>query len=180
MKKTDSTHPPYANPPAANVGTFIHPTAVIGENVIIGQNVYIGPLCIIGYQAEWRGKEHNDMGVIIEDGARLTGLVTVDSGVQRPTRIGKDCYLMKHSHVGHDCILEDQVTLSCGAKVGGHTIVGVMTNIGLNASIHQRLNIPYGCMIGMAAVVTKKTELVPKTKLAGNPARIIGENNNGL
>jgi acetyltransferase-like isoleucine patch superfamily enzyme len=51
-----------------------------------------------------------------------------------------------------------------------------MTNIGLNAVIHQRLNIPYGIMVGMGAVVTKKTELVPKTKLAGVPARIIGDN----
>jgi carbonic anhydrase/acetyltransferase-like protein (isoleucine patch superfamily) len=73
--------------------------------------------------------------------------------------------------------LEDQVTVSSGARIGGHCIIGVMTNIGLNASIHQRLNIPYGCMIGMGAVVTKKTELVPKTKLAGVPARIIGGNN---
>jgi UDP-N-acetylglucosamine acyltransferase len=173
--KADATHPPIA---FGNVdrGKFIHPTAVIGENVTIGNNAYIGPLCVIGYPAEWKGKEHNDMGVIIEDGARLTGLVTVDSGANRPTIIGKDCYLMKHSHVGHDAILEDGVILSPGAKIGGHTIIGVNTNVGLNACVHQRLHIPYGCMIGMGAVVTKKTELVPKTKLAGVPAKIIGGN----
>jgi len=27
MKKADSTHPTYANPTTANVGTFIHPPA---------------------------------------------------------------------------------------------------------------------------------------------------------
>ena len=159
---------------------YVHPTAVIGDFVNIGENVYIGPLCIIGYPPEYKGKEHNDAGVIIEAGARLTGLVTVDSGTVRPTVIGKDCYLMKHCHVGHDAILEDQVTLSPGAKIGGHTIIGVMTNVGMNATVHQKLNVPYGCMIGMGAVVTKKTELVPRTKLAGVPARIIGENNHGL
>jgi len=176
MKKADSTHPTYANPTTANVGTFIHPTAIIGENVTIGKNVYIGPLCIIGYPAEWRGKEHNDLGVVIEDGAILTGLVTVDSGATRPTIIGKDCYLMKHSHVGHDAILEDQVTLSCGAKVGGHCIIGVMTNIGLNACIHQKINVPYGCMIGMGTIVTKTTDLSPRTKYVGVPAKAIGGN----
>lgn len=176
MKKTDATHPPYANPTTANVGTFIHPTAIIGENVTIGKNVYIGPLCVIGYPAEWRAYEHNDMGVVIEDGARLTGLVTVDSGVLRPTVIGKNSYLMKHSHVGHDAILEDQITVSPGAKIGGHCIIGVMTNIGLNACIHQKVNIPYGCMIGMGAVITKRTELKPQTKYVGVPAKPIGGN----
>lgn len=176
MKKLDPTHPISANPPSGECESYVHPTAVIGPNVTIGKGVYIGPLCVIGYPAEWKGNEHNDAGVIIEDGARLTGLVTVDSGVERPTVIGKDCYLMKHCHVGHDAILEDQVTVSCGAKIGGHTIIGVMTNIGLNACIHQRLNIPYGCMIGMGAVVTKKTDLSPKTKYAGVPAKAIGGN----
>lgn len=174
MKKTDPTHPRYATAPME--GTYIHPTAVIGENVTIGKNVYIGPLCVIGYQPEWKGHEHEDAGVVIEDGARLTGLVTVDSGVTSQTVIGKDCYLMKHSHVGHDAILEDQVTLSPGAKVGGHCIIGVMSNLGMNCTIHQRVNIPYDVMVGMGAVVTKKTELRHSTKLAGVPARIIGEN----
>jgi len=58
--------------------TYIHPTAIIGENVQIGENVYIGAYCIIGSAPEWKGKEHENKGVIIKNGARLTGLVTVD------------------------------------------------------------------------------------------------------
>jgi UDP-N-acetylglucosamine acyltransferase len=159
--------------------SFIHPTAVIGPNVTIGKNVYIGPLCVIGYPAEWKGNEDKNMGVWIGDGARITKLVTIDSGVEGQTKIGPGCYIMAHSHVGHDALLCGGVTLSPGAVIGGHATIGFDTNIGINASIHQRVDVPQGCMIGMSAVITKKTIMEPYKKLAGVPAKIIGDNNHG-
>ena len=103
-------------------------------------------------------------------------MVTVDAGAERPTVIGKNCYLMKHSHVGHDAILCRNVVISCGAKVGGHTVIDVDCNIGLNAAIHQKVTIPKGCMIGASAFIGKKTILQPYRKYAGVPAKDIGEN----
>lgn len=155
---------------------FIHPTSVIGKNVIIEDDVYIGPLCIIGFPPEWKGKEHEDYGVIIKSGTTITGLVTIDSGAVKRTEIGNNCYLMKHSHIGHDCLLEDNVVISCGAKIGGHTKIGFRTNIGLNAVIHQKIEVPYGCMIGASAFVGKKTELKPNSKYIGIPAKYLSEN----
>lgn len=155
---------------------IIHPTAEIGSNVTIEENVYIGPYCIIGYPAEWKGKENVDQGVLIKAGTRITGLVTIDSGVERCTEVGKDCYLMKHSHVGHDVVLYDRVTLSCGAKIGGHSEIGKNTNIGLNAVIHQKVQIPEGCMIGANGFVGKKSLLKPYRKYVGVPVKDLGEN----
>lgn len=155
---------------------MIHPTAVIGPNVTIEDNVYIGPYCIIGMPAEWNGKEHIDKGVFIGKGTRITGIVTIDSGVEHQTQIGDNCYLMKHSHVGHDAILCEGVTLSCGAKIGGHTIIAKNCNIGLNAVIHQKQIIAEGCMIGMGSVITKRLNTIAFKKYAGNPAKCIGEN----
>jgi UDP-N-acetylglucosamine acyltransferase len=154
----------------------IHQTAVIGPNVEIEDDVYIGPHCIIGFPAEWKGREAEDKGVLIKKGARLTGLVTVDSGVERRTVIGVDCYLMKHSHVGHDAMLANGVTVSCGAKIGGHAVILHGVNIGLNAVIHQKQYIAEGCMIGMAAVVTSRLISSPFKTYVGNPAREIGDN----
>jgi len=155
---------------------FIHPTAIIYPNVIIEPDVYIGPYCIIGAPAEWKGYEHHEGLVTILSGSRLTGLVTVDSGTERRTIIGKGCYLMKHSHVGHDAILAENVTLSCGAKVGGFTIIEKNSNIGLNAVLHQKIRIPEGCMIGASAFVGKKSILQPNYKYAGVPVKEIGSN----
>jgi UDP-N-acetylglucosamine acyltransferase len=156
--------------------SFIHPTAVIGPNVRIGKDCYIGPYCIIGFPPEWKGKENEGKGVIIGDRVRLTGHVTVDAGAESPTIINNDCYLMKHSHVGHDATICPGVTISCGAKVGGHSIIMHNSNIGLNAVIHQRVTVPESCMIGACAFVGKTSILKPFHKYAGVPVRELGEN----
>lgn len=156
---------------------FVHPTAVIGPNVTIGNNCYIGPLCIIGYPAEWKGKEDIDMGVMICDNVRLTGLVTIDSGAEHKTIIGQNSYLLKGAHIGHDAIIENDVTISCKAIIGGHTVVGKHCNIGLGAILHQKIKIPPYTMIGMGGIVTKKSELKSFNIYAGNPVRFINKNN---
>ena len=155
---------------------MIHESAIIGPNVIIEDDVYIGPLCIIGFPPEWKGKEHEDKGVIIKKGTRITGLVTIDSGAEKPTIIGENCYILKHAHIGHDAELKDGVTISCGAKVGGHSVIGERTNIGLNAVIHQKVFVPSGCMIGASAFVGKKSQLLSNPKYAGVPVKDIGSN----
>lgn len=157
-------------------GARIHPTAVIGPRVLIEEDVFIGPYCIIGEPAEYRGKEHIQAGVVIKRGTRLTGLVTIDSGVDGPTIIGAGCYIMKHAHIGHDAKVCAGVTISCGAKIGGHTIVCQHTNIGLNAVIHQKQHIAEGCMIGAQAMVTKKLVTEPYKTYVGNPAKLLGNN----
>lgn len=154
----------------------IHQTALIGPNVTIEDDVIIGPYCVIGFPPEWKGYEHRNEGVIIRRGARLTGLVTVDAGAENPTIIGSDCYLMKHSHVGHDAVLMPNVVVSCGAKIGGHCFIGEGSNIGLNAVIHQKVSVPNGCMIGASGFVGKKSDLKPFRKYAGVPVRDLGEN----
>lgn len=157
--------------------SYIHPTALIGPNVTIGENCYIGPYCIIGYPAEH--KEYWDKfegGVNIGDNVTLTGHVTIDAGTEDDTLIGEGVWMLKHSHVGHDCWIHPDVTIACGAKIGGHTIVRYKCNIGLNAVIHQKQDIAIGCMIGMGAVVTKKLVTQAFKKYAGNPAKEIGDN----
>lgn len=39
------------------------------------------------------------------------------------TRIGNDCYLMTQLHVPHDAQIENDVTLSNSAQLGGHSII---------------------------------------------------------
>jgi UDP-N-acetylglucosamine acyltransferase len=169
---------------------YIHPTAVIGPNVEMGDNNVIGPLCIIGFPAEHKGfwPNHNsdhfeEMNperlygkVIIGNGCRLTGLVTVDAGTELPTVIRDNVWMLKHSHVGHDAMIKDNTVISCGAKIGGHCEIGENCNIGLNAVIHQRKVVPDGCMIGMGAVVAKGLAMWANQKFAGVPAKWIGPN----
>jgi UDP-N-acetylglucosamine acyltransferase len=157
------------------MANFIHPTAIIGKNVVLGDNNYIGAYCIIGDPAEHKKYWDKEIGkVYIGDNNIITGLVTIDAGTEEVTFIGNDCFIMKHAHIGHDCIIQDNVTISCGAKIGGHSIIKAYSNIGLNAVLHQFTTIERGCMIGASAFIKGATEEF--SKYAGVPAKKIGTN----
>jgi len=157
------------------MANYIHPTAIIGDNVILGNNNYIGPYCLIGEPAEHKKFWNKEIGkVIIGNGNIITGLVTIDAGTEYDTYIGNNCFIMKHAHIGHDCQIHHNVTISCGAKIGGHSVVGQNSNIGLNAVLHQFSIIRDGCMIGASAFFKGTSEA--ETKYAGVPARNIGKN----
>lgn len=155
----------------------IHPTAIIYPNVTIGDNVYIGAYCIIGAPAESKkywGKKGE--GVIIMDGAIINGHVTIDSGTELATYIGENCFIMKGVHIGHDAIINRGATLSPHVVIGGHSEIGINTNMGISSVVHQRVNIPNDCMIGMNTTVTRKTELKPNGVYIGSPAKWIRNN----
>lgn len=156
------------------MANFIHPTAIIGDNVELGDNNYIGPYCIIGYPAEHK-KYWPIMGkVFIGNNNVITGMVTIDAGTEDTTFIANDCFIMKGVHIGHDCRILSGVTIACGAKIGGHSIIEQNSNIGLNAVLHQFSHIKRGCMIGASAFFKGISE--EETKYAGVPARNIGKN----
>lgn len=176
------THPYNSDGYRIHPTAFIHPTAIVAKNVYVGANVFIGPYCLIGEPAEWKGHSEYGVGpqgsgITISDNTIITGHVTIDSAAgANPTFIGENCYLMKHSHVGHDAHLCKGVTVSCGAKIGGNAVIGHDVNIGLNAVIHQKCIVREGCMIGACAFIGKTLETQPYRKYAGVPARDIGEN----
>lgn len=182
----------------------IHPTAIIGDgvefgddNVVgpysvivgparIGDGNWIGPHVTIGTPAEDRGGPHpvawegelDGFGVEIGDRNRIREYVTVHQGTHRPSRIGTGCYLLVRSHVGHDVVLEDEVTLACSAQLGGHTHVWSHANIGMSTVVHQHGRIGPGAMVGMGSAVRK--EVGAFTITVGNPARVVGVNEVGL
>ncbi len=157
------------------MANYIHPTAIIGDNVILGDNNYIGPYCVIGEKAEHKAFWDKPTGKVwIGNNNVITGLVTIDAGTVDETFIANNCFIMKHAHIGHDCRILSGVTISCGAKIGGHSIIEQKSNIGLNAVLHQFSHIKEGCMIGASAFFKGESE--PFTKYAGVPAKKLGEN----
>jgi len=161
--------------------SFIHPTAIIGEDVKIGKDVYIGPYCIIGFPAEdkknWgKGSQMVEIG----DGARITGHVTIDGGTDSITIIGSDTFIMKGAHIGHDATISRGATIACHSLIGGWTEVGQHANLGLGCIVHQRTKIGAYSMLGMGTVVTKRSVILPGFIYVGAPAEKIRLNKIGL
>lgn len=149
----------------------IHQTAVIYPGVTIGEDVYIGPYCIIGAPPENMKTWGNPgKGVIIHDGAILTGGATIDAGVERPTEIGADCFIMKRVHIGHDCIIARNCIIAPGTVIGGYAELGPGCYLGMNVTVRNRKVIPQEVEIGMASVVTRSCDLWPGGIFVGAPA----------
>ena len=156
---------------------YIHPTALIADNVTMGTGNYIGPYCVIGFPPEHADHFPNSpFGVIIGNGNKITGGTTIDAGTVGHTTVWDNNFIMKGCHIGHDCIIYNYTKMSPHVILGGHTIVHNHVNLGMGSIVHQWQTIPAGCMIGMGAIVCKNLEMQPFDTIFGNPARVIGKN----
>jgi UDP-N-acetylglucosamine acyltransferase len=174
---------------------FIHPTAVIGAGVMLGEGNQIGPYAVIfgpctigddnwigphvaiGTPAQSRSHHHSRAttggtgeGVRIGNRNVIREFATVHQGTVRTTELGSGCYLMAYTHVSHDSILMDEVTLSNGTQLGGHAWIGMGANLGLGTVAHQFATIGAYAMIGMQSMV--KGSIEPFTVATGIPARV--------
>lgn len=134
---------------------FIHPTAIV-ETKDIGEDTYIGPFCfiservIIGKKCKILNStsignvgefkilpKDNGNPIVIGNGVEIREFVTINTPMGDITKIGNDSFLMTKCHVGHDSVLENDVVLSCGSLIGGHSYIGKYCYIGLNSTTHQ-------------------------------------------
>lgn len=182
----------------------IHPTAIIGPDVELGDDNSIGPYTVIfgrcrigdgnwigpsvaiGTPGEMKGHAHyvpwagetTDGSIEIGNGNVIREFATIQQSATGVTRIGDNGYFMTKSHVPHDALIGNDVTVSCSVMIGGHSIVGDRANLGLGTVIHQHLVIGAGAMVGMGSVVTK--DVPPFAMAYGSPARVKGANVVGL
>lgn len=184
----------------------IHQTAIIHPSVRMGAGNYIGPFCVvhagvqigsgnvflshvsIGAPAEHKSFSQSPQAysgetvkTLIGDNNTFREFLTIHAGTERETLIGNKCFAMARSHISHDNILEDNVTLCTAAQLGGHTHVMKGATIGLGSQIHQYQVIGSYAMLGMNTVVPLKgVNIFPGRKYVGSPARYIGANTVGL
>jgi len=179
--------------------SFIHPTAIIGPNVKLGTNNYIGPFCYIdgdttignnnhfeGYCSIGSPAEHRDY-FISKSGKTVIGnnnifreFTTVNAGTKDITTLGDNIVMLRNSHIGHDCILEDKVNLSCNVLIGGHSYLMEGCNFGLGAICHQFSIIGAYSMVGMGTIITKSSKVEPGKVYVGSPSKYLKDNTIGL
>jgi UDP-N-acetylglucosamine acyltransferase len=84
---------------------------------------------------------------------------------------------MNNTHVGHNCVLGDGVTLVSGSLLGGHVRVGDRAIISGNAAIHQFVRVGELALVGILARITQD---VPPFCITDREGLIVGENRVGL
>ena len=187
--------------PTAKLGNnvTVGPGSIIGANVEIGDDTWIGPHVVIQgptvigkhnkifqfasvgdepqdvtYQGEPTRLEIGDYNVIREFCMVSRGTVK-GGGV---TRLGSHNFLMAYSHVGHDCVMGNHVTMINYSALSGHVTVDDYAIIGAYAGIHQF------CLVGAYAFIARATyvskDVLPYVMIAGHLTSAVGINKVGL
>jgi len=126
-------------------GTIVHEHSHIHGQTTVGSNCRIGPAAFVGLDPQHRGYTGAPTRLVIgnenviREGASIHRSFKSDEA--HATVLGDRNYLMGQSHVGHDCILGNDITIANGALLGGHVTVGDKCFIGGGAVVHQFVRI---------------------------------------
>lgn len=126
-------------------GTVIQEHSHIQGITVIGRKCRIGPSAFVGLPPQHLKYDGAGTRAIIGDEVVIREGASVHRSIyQKPdcaTRVGNRCFVMASGHVGHDCILGEDVMVAHGAMLGGHCLVGDKAFIGGGAAIHQFVRI---------------------------------------
>lgn len=155
--------------------------AVLEGPMRLGSGNQLGPHCILGTPPQDRAYRGEPTRLEIGDNNVLREFVTVHRATTKEdhvTRIGNHNYLMAYSHVGHDCVLGDHITMANGATLAGHVSVGNHVNIAGLCAVHQFARIGAYAMLGGGTMAPM--DIPPYAMASGNHARLYGVNRRGL
>ncbi|HEY4282429.1 MAG TPA: acyl-ACP--UDP-N-acetylglucosamine O-acyltransferase [Chthoniobacterales bacterium] len=193
-------HPTAIVDPTAEIGpgTIIGPYSVIGPHVGIGAECWLqnhvtlcGPMragdrnkfyayCSIGQQTQDLKYHGEPTYLEVGNDNTFREFVTVNRSTtsEGKTRIGDRGNFLAYSHVGHDCIVGNEVVFSNNGTLAGHVQVDDCAIMGGLTAVHQF------CRIGRFAITggcSKIVQDVPPFMIAdGNPAKIRGINLVGM
>jgi UDP-N-acetylglucosamine acyltransferase len=94
------------------------------------------------------------------------------------TRVGDRGYFMNCSHVGHDCVVGNDVIFATSATLGGHCEVGDSVFIGGLSAVHQFGRV--GSQVMVSALTAVRSDVIPFGLANGQFARLSGLNLVGM
>jgi len=155
--------------------TILH-HAHIGKGTRIGKNNYIHMGAVIGHEAQHREAALTDSFLKIGDNNTFREYTTIHRGATKgsSTRIGDDNYFMAFAHVGHDCEIQNRVTVTNAVLLGGHVLLEDDCVLSGGSGVHQFCRIGSYAMIGGMASITKD---VPPYMLVDDSDMLIGSMN---
>lgn len=194
-------HPQAIVDPSAKIAddVSIGPFSVIGANVEIDSGTTVGPHVVINgptkigkqnriFQFASVGEKPQDLKfndepteLVVGDRNTIREYVTLHRGTPgggNVTTIGNDNLFMASSHVAHDCVVGNHVILANATAIAGHVIVGDHAILGGYTTVHQFTRIGAHAFTGFSTAIDR--DVLPFFTVAGNRARAIGINKEGL
>ena len=154
--------------------------ATIVAHTTMGEGNSVHPFAVLGSDPQDKSYRPDEPGeLVIGDRNTFREFVTIGRGNWNgpPTRIGSDCYLMNHAHVGHNAQVGDGVVMVNGATLAGHSSLGPGCVMSAFTTVHQFARVGRGVMFQAYAGVGMN---VPPFVLLANTNITVGLNRVGL
>lgn len=161
-------------------GNSIAQGVVIKNGARIGSDNLIYEYSVISCLPQDIGFQGGPTQVVIGNKNILREYVTISRSTKpdTPTAVGNENYLMNQVHLGHDCMLGNNIVIAPGTGLGGHVHVGDRAFISGGVMVHQFIRIGTIAMIGGNSKIVK--DVLPYMMTDGVPAEPCGPNVVGL
>lgn len=162
-------------------GTTIASHVVINGPTKIGKDNRIFQFASVGEKPQDLKFKDEPTQLIVGDRNTIREYVTLHRGTpdgNNVTKIGSDNLFMASSHVAHDCIVGDYVIMANATALAGHVVVEDHVILGGYTTVHQFTRIGAHAFTGFSTAIDR--DVLPFFTVAGNRARAIGINKEGL
>jgi UDP-N-acetylglucosamine acyltransferase len=149
--------------------------------VTMGKNNILGPYVVLGTPPQDLKYHGQPTELVIGDDNVFREFVTVNIGTvtgDSVTRIGSRNYLMIFSHVGHDCVVEDETILVNSVLLGGHCHIETGAKLMGAVAVNPFVTVGRQAYVGGLSRIVQ--DVPPFMIVEGNPARSRGVNEIGL
>jgi UDP-N-acetylglucosamine acyltransferase len=162
-------------------GNVLHANVVIGGHTTLSDRNEIHPFACLGTEPEDRKFRRGSVTYTrIGSGNvfREYSTVNASSTESQSTVVGSGCLFLSYSHVAHDCVIGDNVIISCDSKLSGHVKIDDNAIINGKTGVVQFVRIGAFAFIGGMNKVTK--DILPFCIADGHPSVMRGINKIGL
>jgi len=172
---------------------YVGPGAVIGDHCSIGRGSYIAentqlgennilyPYVVLGTPPQDMKYHGEETRLVVGDSNVFREFLTINRGTangEGETRIGDRNFFMISSHVGHDCIVEDETIMVNNVQLGGHCHVEEGAKLMGAAAVNPFVTVGKMAYVGGMTRVVR--DVPPFMIMEGNPAKVRGVNEIGL
>ncbi len=163
-------------------GTTVAKFCVIDGDTTIGQNNQIFSHAVLGTIPQDLKYDGERSRLTIGDNNKIREHTLINTGTKgsknSTTVIGSGNLLMAHSHIGHDCVLGDNIVIANSCAIAGHVTLADNCIIGGMTAIHQFCLVGTYAMVGGGSILVQ--DMPPYCICEGNRAVVRGLNITGL
>ena len=162
---------------------YVGPNVIIEENVELISNVHIEgnstvgrgtrifPFASIGTMPQDLKYKNEENSLLIGENNIIREYVSIHRSTKEdiPTKIFNNTMIMGNCHIGHDCLVGNNVIMSNASMLGGHTMLEEYVVLGANTLIHQHVRVGKLSMTAGGSRISK--DVIPYMLVGRNPVK---------